>query len=118
MCCWILCLQLALQMDLVPSNDNLDFIMESDALGHTVMGQAQGHEAMMRSSKDISLAEVNAAAREMLSFAADYGAAGAPFPAAVVACIPASVVAEDGACKEGEWRMRGGGQCLEEKQEE
>jgi len=90
--------QLALQMDLVPSNDNLDFIMESDALGHCVMDQAQGHEAMMRASEGITLQEVNAVAREMLSFVAQYGEEDAALPAAVVACVPVTMAcAEDGA---------------------
>ncbi|KAF5206079.1 hypothetical protein FRX31_004336 [Thalictrum thalictroides] len=32
-------------IDNVSFVDNLDFIMESDALGHTVMDQRQGHES-------------------------------------------------------------------------
>jgi hypothetical protein len=37
---------LAAMIDNVPSVDNLDFIMESDALSHTVMDQQQGHESL------------------------------------------------------------------------
>lgn len=39
--------QLAAMIDSVPSVDNLDFIMENDALGHSVMDQRQGHESLL-----------------------------------------------------------------------
>ncbi|KAJ6887687.1 insulinase (peptidase family M16) [Populus alba x Populus x berolinensis] len=37
---------LAAMIDNVSSVDNLEFITESDALGHTVMDQRQGHESL------------------------------------------------------------------------
>ncbi|PWZ07470.1 Stromal processing peptidase, chloroplastic [Zea mays] len=61
--------QLAMMIDSVPSVDNLDFIMESDALGHTVMDQLQGHES--------------------------FGKPNAPLPAAIVACVPKKVHVDD-----------------------
>eukprot|EP00899_Mesostigma_viride_P019537 jgi/Mesvir1/27585/Mv07330-RA.1 len=82
--------QLAAMIDSIPSIDNLDFIMESDALGHTVMDQVQGHEALAMASRTIELEEVNAVAAELLAYVADYGLPDAPVPAAVVACVPAS----------------------------
>jgi hypothetical protein len=50
--------QLAMMIDSVPSVDNLDLIMESDALGHIVMDQLQGHESLPAFAKTITLAEV------------------------------------------------------------
>lgn len=51
--------QLAAMIDSVPSVDNLDFIMESDALGHTVMDQRQGHESLVAVAETVTLEEVN-----------------------------------------------------------
>jgi hypothetical protein len=50
--------QLAMMIDSVPSVDNLDFIMESDALGHTVMDQLQGHESLLAVAETVTLEEV------------------------------------------------------------
>ena len=51
--------QLAQQAGFVPSLENLDFVMEHDALGHVVMDQVQGHEALERLDDVISLECVN-----------------------------------------------------------
>ena len=51
----------------VPSVDNLDFIMESDALGHCVMDQMQGNDALVVAAQSVTLDEVN---RTALSCAA------------------------------------------------
>lgn len=50
--------QLAAMIDNVPSVDNLDFVMESDALGHTVMDQRQGHESLVAVAGTVTLEEV------------------------------------------------------------
>ncbi|KAL0429662.1 UNVERIFIED_CONTAM: Stromal processing peptidase, chloroplastic [Sesamum radiatum] len=50
--------QLAAMIDNVSSVDNLDFIMESDALGHTVMDQRQGHESLVAVAGTVTLEEV------------------------------------------------------------
>lgn len=50
--------QLAAMVDNVPSVDNLEFIMESDALGHTIMDQRQGHESLVAVAETITLQEV------------------------------------------------------------
>lgn len=50
--------QLAAMIDNVSSVDNLDFVMESDALGHTVMDQRQGHESLLAVAGTITLEEV------------------------------------------------------------
>ncbi len=49
---------LAAMIDNVPSLDNLDFIMESDALGHTVMDQQQGHESLLAVAETVTLEDV------------------------------------------------------------
>lgn len=50
--------QLAAMIENVSSVDNLDFIMESDALGHTVMDQRQGHESLVAIAGTVTLEEV------------------------------------------------------------
>ena len=50
--------QLAAMIDNISSVDNLDFTMESDALGHTVMDQRQGHESLVAVAETVSLEEV------------------------------------------------------------
>lgn len=50
--------QLAAMVDSVPSVDNLEFIMESDALGHTIMDQTQGHESLVTVAETVTLEEV------------------------------------------------------------
>ncbi len=42
--------------------------MESDALGHTVMDQIQGHEALSAAAETVTLEDVNAVARDMLEY--------------------------------------------------
>lgn len=49
---------LAAMIDNVPSVDNLDFIMDSDALGHQVMDQRQGHESLLAVAGTITREEV------------------------------------------------------------
>jgi len=65
--------QLAEQSGTVPSIDNLDFVMESDALGHIVMDQKQSHEALESIVPFVKLEEVNAYARSILSYIACFG---------------------------------------------
>ena len=65
--------QLSEQAGTVPSIDNLDFVMESDALGHVVMDQKQSHEALESVVDTIDLEEVNAYARSILSYISNFG---------------------------------------------
>ncbi|CAA6672630.1 unnamed protein product [Spirodela intermedia] len=83
--------QLAAMIDSVPSVDNLDFIMESDALGHTVMDQWQGHESLVAVTETVALEEVNSTGAKILEFISDFGKPTAPLPAAIVACVPKTV---------------------------
>ncbi|GMH25761.1 hypothetical protein Nepgr_027604 [Nepenthes gracilis] len=82
---------LAAMIDNVPSVDNLDFIMESDALGHKVMDQRQGHESLVAVAGTVNLEEVNSVAAEVLEFISDFGKPTAPAAAAIVACVPMKV---------------------------
>lgn len=83
--------QLAAMIDNVSSVDNLEFIMESDALGHTVMDHRQGHESLVAVSGTVTLEEVNSVGAKVLEFVADFGKPSAPHPAAIVACVPKKV---------------------------
>ncbi|MBA0580480.1 hypothetical protein Gorai_022696, partial [Gossypium raimondii] len=83
--------QLSAMIDNVSSVDNLDFIMESDALGHIVMDQRQGHESLMAVAGTVTLDEVNSIGALVLEFISDFGKPTAPLPAAVVACVPKKV---------------------------
>lgn len=82
---------LAAMIDNVPSVDNLDFIMDSDALGHQVMDQRQGHESLLAVAGTITREEVNAIGASVLEFISDCGKPTAPAPAAIVACVPKKV---------------------------
>ncbi|KAJ4702388.1 stromal processing peptidase, chloroplastic-like [Melia azedarach] len=82
---------LAAMIDNVASVDNLDFIMESDALGHVVMDQRQGHASLVAVAGTITLEEVNSIGAEVLEFISDFGRPSAPVPAAIVACVPKKV---------------------------
>ncbi|KAJ0973563.1 hypothetical protein J5N97_021522 [Dioscorea zingiberensis] len=70
--------QLVAMIDSVPSVDNLDFIMESDALGHTVMDQRQGHQSLVVVAETVTLEEVNSTGAEVLEFIFDFGKPTAP----------------------------------------
>ncbi|KAK9704831.1 hypothetical protein RND81_07G013900 [Saponaria officinalis] len=82
---------LAAMIDNVPSVDNLDFVMESDALGHQVMDQMQGHECLVAVAGTVTQEEVNSIGVEVLEFISDFGRSTAPIPAAIVACVPKKV---------------------------
>ncbi|PHT88687.1 hypothetical protein T459_10793 [Capsicum annuum] len=88
--------QLAAMIDNVSSVDNLDFVMESDALGHTVLDQSQGHESLLSVAGTITLEEVNATGAEVLEYISDFGKPSAPLPAAIVVCVPTRVHVEGG----------------------
>lgn len=75
--------QLAAQAGTVPSADNLDFVMESDALGHAVMDQLQGHAALAAcGEKGVTLEDVNDACVRRCSGRGRPLALGSPWPRA------------------------------------
>ena len=94
--------QLAQQAGFVPSLENLDFVMEHDALGHVVMDQIQGHEALVRLDDVIRLEGCNDVARELLGFFAEYGKPieerdpCGGLTTAIVACAPATTTDAEG----------------------
>lgn len=97
--------QLAEGAESVPSLDNLEFVMESMALGHAVIEQRQAHEYLVQLADTITPDEVSALCKSILSFASHYGdeatllqeyqadpdkwaTPGPSIATAVVACIP------------------------------
>eukprot|EP00250_Pteridium_aquilinum_P006240 c16198_g1_i1 orf=144-3938(+) len=87
---------LAAMVDSVASVDNLDFIMENDALGHTVMDQCQGHECLLSVAQTVTLEDVNSIGSSVLEYIADFGKPWAPLPAAIVACVPRTIHQDGG----------------------
>jgi predicted Zn-dependent peptidase len=98
--------QLAEGAESVPSLDNLEFVMESLALGHTVLEQREAHACLMALADTITPGEVNGLARSLLSYVSHYRNESAlvkeyeedpegwavPGPTAatsIVACVPA-----------------------------
>ncbi|GMH43786.1 hypothetical protein BSKO_11720 [Bryopsis sp. KO-2023] len=59
--------------DSIPSVENLEYLMESIALEHKVMEQKDMHELMLQVQDEITIENVNAMCRSMLSFTSDYG---------------------------------------------
>ena len=94
--------QLAQQAGCVPSLENLDFVMEHDACGHTVMDQVAGHEALVRMSECITLDACNGACDELLGFIGEYGVSDderretSGKTTAIVACVPATMTTVEG----------------------
>ncbi|KAG5561858.1 hypothetical protein RHGRI_004786 [Rhododendron griersonianum] len=77
--------------DIVSSVDNLELIMENDALGHVVMDHRQRHESLVAVTGAVTLEEVNFIGAKVLEFVADFGKPSAPHPAPIVACVPKKV---------------------------
>ena len=97
--------QLAEGADSVPSLDNLEFVMESMALGHAVLEQRQAHAYLLQLAETITPEEVSSLCKSILSFASHYGdeatllkeyeadpskwaEPGPSIATAVVACLP------------------------------
>ena len=51
--------QTAAMLDLVPSVNTLEFVMESDALGHAILDQKQSYECMSAIAPTITLEDVS-----------------------------------------------------------
>ncbi|RZC65954.1 hypothetical protein C5167_009648 [Papaver somniferum] len=81
----------AAMIDNIQSVGHLDSIMETDALGHTVTDQRQGHECLVAVAETVTLEEVNSIGAEVLEFISDFGKPTAPLPAAIVACVPKKI---------------------------
>ncbi|KAG7669392.1 hypothetical protein Ndes2526B_g05713 [Nannochloris sp. 'desiccata'] len=98
--------QLAEGAESVPSLDNLEFVMESLALGHTVLEQREAHACLMALADTITPGEVNGLARSLLSYVSHYrneaslvkeyeedpegwAVPGPTAATSIVACVPA-----------------------------
>jgi len=117
--------QLSNQADSTPSIDNLDYVMESMALGHNVMDHVQSHEALGALAGSITLDEVNGVCKSLLSFSSYYGREGdlaeewgaAPGEwtseptrtTSIIACVPAYMDASGEGLGGGGGMARGGG---------
>ena len=90
----------------VPSSDTLEFVMESLALGHTVLDQKDAHKALLACADTITVEEVNAICRSLLSYMSHFrrestlleeydsnpalwADPGPTVATSVVACVPA-----------------------------
>lgn len=98
----------------VPSLDNLEFVMESLALGHTVLEPRETHACLASLTDSITAEEVNALARSLLSYVSHFhneaglvheyendpptawAAPGPTVATAIVACLPAFMDAATG----------------------
>mmetsp|Transcript_27617 Transcript_27617/g.35886 ORF Transcript_27617/g.35886 Transcript_27617/m.35886 type:complete len:1126 (-) Transcript_27617:270-3647(-) len=88
--------QLAAQGDRISNGDQLQFLMESTACGHTFMDPHQTYLATQLVVNSLNLDEVNQVAAEVCEHITMYGVPGAPQPSAVVACVPTSAAMEGG----------------------
>jgi len=85
--------QLATQGDRITNSDQLAYLMETVANGHTFMSPAQSYVMTSKALSTMSLEEVNAAARELCSHITSLNDAEPPIDGAVIAtaCSPKSV---------------------------
>ncbi|KAI8567813.1 hypothetical protein RHMOL_Rhmol02G0150900 [Rhododendron molle] len=83
--------QLAAMTDIVSSVDNLELIMENDALGHVVTDHKERHESLVAVTGAVTLEEANSIGAKVLEFVADFGKSFARHPAAIVAFVPKKV---------------------------
>lgn len=118
--------QLASQGDSIPSVDNLNFLMEYLALGHTFMDPQVSHEAYLALADLVTVEEVNKVARSLLSYVSHFGkdleameafqtnpeqwlAWGPSRTTSMVACIPAFTAADGHSTGGGSPAMKRGG---------
>jgi len=80
--------QLAAQGDRMSNQEQLQFLMESKACGHTFMDPHQLQEATNLVASCISLEQVNEAAAALCLPLATFGKEGSPMPSSLVACFP------------------------------
>jgi len=88
--------QLAAQGDRISNGDQLQFLMESVACGHTFMDSTQTFEATRLACQTITLEEVNQVAADICEHVGAYALPGLPQPSAAVACVPSALPTADG----------------------
>eukprot|EP00293_Proteomonas_sulcata_P011156 CAMPEP_0184289098 /NCGR_PEP_ID=MMETSP1049-20130417/1555_1 /TAXON_ID=77928 /ORGANISM="Proteomonas sulcata, Strain CCMP704" /LENGTH=788 /DNA_ID=CAMNT_0026595753 /DNA_START=1 /DNA_END=2369 /DNA_ORIENTATION=- len=80
--------QLAAQGDRMSNQDQLQFLMENLACGHTFMDPIQMQEATVLIANCLNLEDVNRVAADMCKHLSEFGVEGSPMPSAVVAGSP------------------------------
>mmetsp|Transcript_1500 Transcript_1500/g.2154 ORF Transcript_1500/g.2154 Transcript_1500/m.2154 type:complete len:1131 (+) Transcript_1500:56-3448(+) len=80
--------QAAQQSGNIPSSEIVGSLLEAELLGHTFMDFNYYHELLEEVTKTITLEDVNAHARQLLEYIAEYGQDDSPLPAAILACVP------------------------------
>ncbi len=82
--------QLAAQGDRIQHGDQLAYLMETVANGHTFMSPQQSYQMTARALSSLTLEEVNNAARELCSHVMSFkeGEAAVDGPVIAVACVP------------------------------
>lgn len=88
--------QIRAQGDRISNADQLQYLMENTACGHTFMDPEQSHMATEAAVRSLTLEDVNSVAKEVcghfLALAEDTQGE-LPLPASVVACVPAAEAA-------------------------
>jgi len=89
--------QLAAQGDRISHSDQLAYVMETVANGHTLMSPMQSYQMTARALSSLTLEEVNAAAAELCSHVASFNKEeeGIEGPVIVVACTPKGIAEDD-----------------------
>lgn len=85
--------QLAAQGDRISHGDQLSYLMETVANGHTFMSPMQSYQMTAKALSTLTLEEVNAAAAELCSHVTGFheDAEGVDGPTIVVACMPKGI---------------------------
>jgi len=89
--------QLAAQGDRIQHGDQLAYLMETVANGHTFMSPQQSYQMTARALSSLTLEDVNEAARELCSHVMSFkdGEAPAEGPVIAVACLPKGYSKDD-----------------------
>jgi predicted Zn-dependent peptidase len=91
--------QLAAQGDRIGHGDQLSYLMETVANGHTFMSPMQSYQMTAKALSTLTVEQVNEAARELCSHITAFhkDAPAIEGPTIVVACMPKSIKESDGA---------------------
>jgi predicted Zn-dependent peptidase len=89
--------QLAAQGDRISHGDQLSYLMETVANGHTFMSPLQSFEMTTKALSSLTLEQVNEAASELCSHITSFNAGEDPIngPAIVIACMPKGISEDD-----------------------
>lgn len=89
--------QLAAQGDRIQHGDQLSYLMESVANGHTFMSSEQSYQMTARALASLTVEDVNTAATELCSHIMSFkdGEDGLDGPVIAVACMPKGVESDD-----------------------